>query len=139
MMESTTMSESIVYQPFFDMPNFIQITSEKLGHYLIVAQRSMYELQQRHSRTDLVPYYETAEREWKADPINNPTTFPPTHPLTVEKVEEFYKRCDDICCHASSSSNTTLECVPPKTFLFQTFLNHSVNLIQIASYCFCCE
>ena len=44
--------------------------------------------------TTLTPLYENAEREWKADPINNPTAFP-EYPLTSEVVNRFYQRCDE--------------------------------------------
>ena len=50
--------------------------------------------------TTLTPLYENAEREWKADPINNPTAFP-EYPLTSEVVNRFYQRCDAICDNSS--------------------------------------
>ena len=67
------MFKSIKHQSVqvFDSPNFIQKTTEKLAFYYIVAQGAIYDLQRRHSPTDLVQIYEKAERDWKVDP-NNP-------------------------------------------------------------------
>jgi predicted metal-dependent hydrolase len=66
------------HQPVFDIPNFERVTTDKLAHYYIVCQSAMYEMQRRHNTTHLTSLHETAEREWKADPINinNPDTFP---------------------------------------------------------------
>ena len=76
----------------------------------------MYEMQRRHSTTTLTPLYEKAERDWSADPINNPTEFPNTsNPFTVEVVERFYQRCDATCDN-SSLNDSTPKCV---RFTFQ--------------------
>jgi hypothetical protein len=119
-----------MHQPIFDIPNFERVTTEKLAKYYIVAQQIMYEMQRRHNITYLTPIYENAEREWKADPINNPVTFPPNPVLTVEVVNKFYQRCDAICDEASPKE-TTPKCV--FTFSFHV----SVNPTQVASYAFC--
>jgi hypothetical protein len=119
------------HQPVFDIPNFERVTTDKLAYYYIVAQRIMYEMQRRYNVTTLTPFYEDAEREWKADPINNPVTFPP-NPLTVEVVERFYQRCDAICSHASPTESTP-KCVPTLPTFSLHVSDHSVNPTQVAS------
>jgi hypothetical protein len=94
---SDSIMPHMTHQPIFDIPNFERVTSDKLADYYILAQRIMYEMQRRHTHTTLTPFYENAEREWKADPINNPTTLPQNRVLTVEVVNKFYQRCDAIC------------------------------------------
>ena len=104
----------MIHQPIFDIPNFERVTTDKLAHYFIVCQSAMYEMQRRHNTTALTPLYENAEREWKADPIENPTTFP-EYPHTEEVVERFYQRCDGICDNSSmysSLNDSTPKCVP---------------------------
>jgi hypothetical protein len=115
------------HQPVFDIPNFERVTTDKLAYYYIVAQESMYEIQRRHNTAVLTPIYENAEREWNADPINNPTAFPP-YPLTAEVVERFYQKCDAIC-GPSSLNDSTPQCVPPSNIHVS---DHSVNLTQVA-------
>jgi hypothetical protein len=107
------------HQPVFDVPNFDSITIDKLAYYYIVAQRTMYKIQRRLNIEALTPLYEVAEREWKADPINNPTTFPP-NPLTVEVVKRFYRKCDAICSSISLEDSTP-KCVPPPNILVSRF------------------
>ena len=70
--------------------------------------------------TTLTPLYENAEREWKADPINNPTAFP-EYPLTSEVVNGFYQRCDAICDNSSLVNDNTPNCVPLSNILVSSF------------------
>ena len=110
---------NFIHQPVFDIPNFDRVTTVKLAHYFIVCQTAMYEIQRRHNNTTLTPLYDKVEREWKADPINNPTEFPP-NPLTAEVVKKFYQKCDAICDN-SSIKDDTLKCIPPSNILVSRF------------------
>ena len=110
---------SFIHQPVFDIPNFDRVTTDKLAHYFIVCQTAMYEIQRRHNNTTLTPLYEKVEREWNADPINNPKDFPP-NPLTAEVVKKFYQKCDAICDN-SSIKDDTLKCIPPSNILVSRF------------------